>query len=91
MCEAALALAKSARYVGVGTVEFLYDSDTKDFYFIEVNTRIQVEHPVTELITNLDIVKIMLEIAENETLPLTQDDIKVGHAIECRINAGRSI
>ena len=88
MCEAALALAKSARYVGVGTVEFLYDSDTKDFYFIEVNTRIQVEHPVTELITNLDIVKIMLEIAENETLPFTQGDIKkVGHAIECRINA----
>jgi len=73
-------------YRGAGTFEFLYAND--EFYFIEMNTRVQVEHPVTEMITGIDIVKQQLLIASNETLTFKQDDIKIrGHAIECRINA----
>ena len=88
ICEAALSLAKKVGYVGVGTVEFLYDEQHKEFYFIEVNTRIQVEHPVTEMITGIDLVRVMIEIAGTGTLPLSQKDVNMsGHAIECRINA----
>ena len=73
---------------GVGTVEFLYDIDRKTFYFIEVNTRIQVEHPTTEFITGLDIVELMIKVAAGTKLELKQNAIKYdGHAIECRINA----
>jgi len=73
-------------YRGAGTFEFLFEKD--EFYFIEMNTRIQVEHPVTEMITGIDIVKEQLHIAAGEPLSLTQDDIKLtGHAVECRINA----
>ena len=88
LCESAVALARSVGYVGAGTVEYLYDEETHEFYFIEVNTRIQVEHPVTEMITGLDLVQEMIRIAGGEPLSVRQEDIRPeGHAIECRINA----
>ena len=88
MCTAAVKLAAQVRYKGAGTVEFLYDRATESFYFIEVNTRIQVEHPVTEMITGLDLVAEMIRIAGGERLSIEQDDVQInGHAIECRINA----
>ena len=88
LCESAVALARSVGYSGAGTVEYLYDEAAREFYFIEVNTRIQVEHPVTEMITGLDLVQEMLRIAGGEKLSVRQHDIRVeGHAIECRINA----
>lgn len=87
MGTAAVAAAKVSGYQNAGTIEFLVDKD-KNFYFMEMNTRIQVEHPVTELVTGIDLVKAQIRIAAGEKLWLTQDDIKVdGHAIECRINA----
>ena len=87
MGEAAIRAAKAVNYVNAGTIEFLVDKHG-DFYFMEMNTRIQVEHPVTEMITSVDIVKEQLKIANGNELQLTQDDIKIeGHAIECRINA----
>lgn len=87
MCEAAIRAAKAAGYTSAGTIEFLYDKSGK-FYFMEMNTRVQVEHPVTEMITGIDIIKEQIRIAEGKALTMTQDDIKInGHAIECRINA----
>ena len=87
MGEAAVAACKKLGYSSAGTFEFLLDKD-KQFYFMEMNTRIQVEHPVTEMVTLADIVRNQIRIAEGEPLGFTQDDvIIVGHAIECRINA----
>ena len=87
MGEAAVRAAKAAGYENAGTIEFLLDKDQK-FYFMEMNTRIQVEHPVTEAVTDLDLIKEQIRIAAGEPLSLKQKDVKiVGHAIECRINA----
>lgn len=87
MGEAAVKAAKSVGYRSVGTIEFLLDNKG-EFYFMEMNTRIQVEHPVTEMITGIDIVKEQIKIAAGERIKVKQDDIKfTGHAIECRINA----
>lgn len=87
MCESAVRAAKAAGYQSAGTIEFLYDK-SGNYYFMEMNTRIQVEHPVTEMITNIDIVKEQLRIAAGERLSIRQEDVRMqGHAIECRINA----
>ena len=87
MGDAAVAACKKLGYSSAGTVEFLLDTDNK-FYFMEMNTRIQVEHPVTEMVTLADIVRNQIRIAEGEPLGYTQDELMiVGHAIECRINA----
>jgi acetyl-CoA carboxylase biotin carboxylase subunit len=87
MGEAAVRLALSAGYVNAGTVEFLVD-EAENFYFLEVNTRLQVEHPVTELVTGLDLVRMQIEVAEGKPLKLTQEQVTLrGHAIECRIYA----
>jgi acetyl-CoA carboxylase biotin carboxylase subunit len=87
MCEAAVRLAKAANYVNAGTVEFLVD-DQFNYYFIEVNARIQVEHPITELVTGIDLVKWQIRVAAGEPLPWSQADIpQIGHAFECRVNA----
>lgn len=87
MGDCAVAAAKAVDYSSVGTIEFLLDSDNK-FYFMEMNTRIQVEHPVTEMVTGIDIVKEQILSAAGKPLRYTQSDIKItGHAIECRINA----
>ena len=87
MGEAAVRAAKAVGYKSAGTIEFLYDREGK-FYFMEMNTRIQVEHPVTEMVTGIDIVKEQIKIAEGSVLDIKQSDVKItGHAIECRINA----
>jgi acetyl-CoA carboxylase biotin carboxylase subunit len=87
ICEAAVRLIKQAKYTNAGTVEFIVDKD-QNFYFIEVNARIQVEHPVTEMVTGIDLIKQQIRVAAGEPLPFTQADIRQsGHAIECRINA----
>lgn len=87
MGNAALKAAKSVNYMSAGTIEFLLDKN-KNFYFIEMNTRVQVEHPVTEMVTGVDIIKEQIKIAYGLPLEISQEDIKInGHAIECRINA----
>ncbi|MFO0817465.1 MAG: acetyl-CoA carboxylase biotin carboxylase subunit [Pirellulales bacterium] len=87
ICEAAARLIKKANYTNAGTVEFIVDQD-HNFYFIEVNARIQVEHPVTEMVTGIDLIKSQIMVAAGEPLPFRQKDIKInGCAIECRINA----
>lgn len=87
MGKAAVAAARECGYYNAGTIEFLVD-ENRDFYFMEMNTRIQVEHPITEEVTGFDLVKAQIEVAADMTLNMTQDDIKLtGHAIECRINA----
>ncbi len=87
MGEAAIQVAKAANYEGVGTIEFLLDSEG-DYYFMEMNTRVQVEHPVTEMVTGIDIIKEQIKIAAGEKLNIKQKDVKIrGAAIECRINA----
>ena len=86
--EAAVALARAIDYVGAGTVEFLVDAEREGFYFLEVNTRIQVEHPVTEMITGIDLVQEQFRVANGERLAFSQEDIRfTGHAIEARVNA----
>ena len=88
MGRAAVKAAQAVHYEGAGTVEFLLDSDGQHFYFMEMNTRIQVEHGITEMITGVDLVRQQLRIASGLPLDLTQEDVTLtGHAIECRINA----
>lgn len=87
MGEVAVRAAKAAKYVSAGTIEFLLEADGR-FYFMEMNTRIQVEHPVTEWVTGIDLIKEQIMIASGESLKIRQEDVKIqGHAIECRINA----
>jgi acetyl-CoA carboxylase biotin carboxylase subunit len=87
MCESAVRLVKTAGYTNAGTVEFIVDQ-SGNYYFIEVNARIQVEHPVTEMVTDIDLIKMQIRIAAGETLPFSQSDVQCrGAAIECRINA----
>jgi acetyl-CoA carboxylase biotin carboxylase subunit len=87
MGETAIEAAKAANYSNAGTIEFLADSRS-NFYFLEMNTRLQVEHPITELVCGLDLVHLQIRIAAGEKLPFTQEDIQLrGHAIECRVYA----
>ena len=88
MGEAAVKAAKQISYVGAGTIEFIFDNQTKEFFFMEMNTRLQVEHPITELTTGFDLVREQIHVAEGKPLSFKQSDIKQnGHAIECRICA----
>lgn len=87
MGETAIRAAKAVGYENAGTIEFLLDKN-KNFYFMEMNTRIQVEHPVTEMVTGMDLIKEQIRVAAGEKLSVSQEDIRIqGHAIECRINA----
>jgi len=88
MGEAAVKAAEAVQYTGAGTVEFIFDHVNKKFYFMEMNTRIQVEHPVTEMVTGIDLIKEQIKVASGEKLSVTQDDVTFnGWSIECRINA----
>ena len=86
--EAGHKVAREIKYENAGTVEFIYDEDRRDFFFLEMNTRIQVEHPVTEMVTGLDLVQEQIRVAGGERLSFSQEDVRFdGHAIECRITA----
>ena len=88
LCRAAVTIAKGINYESAGTVEFILDQDTGAFYFLEMNTRIQVEHPVTEQITGIDLIQEQIQIADLQPIRFSQEDVRIkGHAIECRINA----
>ncbi|WLV23529.1 acetyl-CoA carboxylase biotin carboxylase subunit [Aciduricibacillus chroicocephali] len=88
MGSAAVKAAKAVNYVGAGTIEFIFDRKSKQFYFMEMNTRIQVEHPVTEMVTGYDLIKEMIRVSDGEPLSFTQEEVEFeGCAIECRINA----
>ncbi len=88
ICQAAVTIAKNAQYNSAGTVEFIFDKDNNKFYFLEMNTRIQVEHPVTEMVSGIDLVAEQIQVAADRPLNISQADVKLrGHAIECRINA----
>jgi len=88
MGEAAVRVCRHVGYRSAGTIEFILDAASGEFYFMEMNTRVQVEHPVTELVTGIDIVKAQIGIARGEPLPIAQEDVRLaGHAIECRVNA----
>ncbi|KAJ9451211.1 Methylcrotonoyl-CoA carboxylase subunit alpha [Diplonema papillatum] len=88
MGETAVRAAQAVSYVGAGTVEFIFDVDTNEYFFMEMNTRLQVEHPVTEMITGLDLVRLQINVARGLALPFSQEDLKItGHAIEARIYA----
>lgn len=88
MGEASVKAAKAVEYVGAGTIEYIFDRKTNEFYFMEMNTRIQVEHPVTEMVTGVDLIKEQINVANGEKLSVNQSDITMdGWAIECRINA----
>ena len=88
MGDAAVRVCRQVDYRSVGTIEFILDAASGAFYFMEMNTRVQVEHPVTEVVTGVDIVKAQIRVAQGEPLPITQDNVRLtGHAIECRINA----
>ena len=88
MGEAAVAAAQAVAYHNAGTIEFIVDPQTREFYFLEMNTRLQVEHPITEMITGLDLVNLQIQVALGEPLPFTQDQLTArGHAIECRVYA----
>lgn len=88
MGNAAVRAAKAVNYENAGTIEFIFDLDSNNFYFMEMNTRIQVEHPVTEMVTGIDLVKLQLKVAMGEAIPFTQEDVTInGHAMEFRINA----
>ena len=86
--SAAVKLIKNISYENAGTVEFIFDEDAQEFYFLEMNTRLQVEHPVTEMVTGVDIVQEQINVADGGRIPFAQSDVRaVGHSIECRINA----
>ena len=88
LTKASILLAKQINYVSAGTIEFLYDDDSEELWFLEMNTRLQVEHPVTEMVTGMDIVELQLKIADDQSLDITQSDIEFnGHSIEVRIYA----
>ncbi len=88
LCTSAVDLTRSVGYRGAGTIEFLYDPSTREYFFIEMNTRIQVEHPITEEICGVDLIQAMITVAQGDSLPMRQEDItRRGHAIEVRINA----
>src|SRR5699024_3939307 len=88
MGEASVNAAKAVNYVGAGTIEYIFNGKNEEFYFMEMNTRIQVEHPVTEMVTGKDLIKVQIHIANHEPLTFKQEDVTYeGWAIECRINA----